>query len=601
MPIDLNRPIRRKARVIRLENNLGDSDNKELMVWWYCGIYKNPTANSQPHALVAFREITPEGLSDAVILRRLPLTTLGQVRIGSIWKNRRSQSEVVFESFKFNVVVHDESWRFVSFNDVWQKTIPNPPYPFEIYPLQFKGDKNWMIEFDLSSGGKLLIPCLEFFTRCYGRSAELKRILSTYPWCDPNTPVNSRLYAPLDESEESGKWKIKMRRRMVNGDIVFLANAKYNRYTESVAKHIYAQIETEHDPERKIPVFLKVAPWFQGDMQLKVSGISFDNGQSFLALQVNGCSNPGGALIIRDRENTNLTEGTDLSPSNAWSGMPERQIIKPPEIIDLTSNLEPDSGSGTVEIEDDDFEELGLPPVIIDRRREKSNSTTGMKSQSTSSDQYSSGEPAGTEKGVGYASIHAKPVLESKGTLRDVWTAMLYLHKKYPETIKKVQWFTWENSFSDESEPELIGLTEFESRDDVDMSTRKWLYSDTFTGEVRGILVARMALVDKWVCILEIQRRLRTKKDSNGEQMPSEESFKGLVCIPSSMSQFEDWLTHTLSEIRYKKGIVRHLEGKHIENCMSFAHSRFKNEQIAGEAAVLNALEKVGIQLSIDT
>ncbi len=455
-----------------------------------------------------------------------------------------------------------------------------------------------MIEFDLQSGGKLLIPCLEFFARCYGRSAELKRVLATYPWCSPTNIHNSRLYAPLAEPEEPGRWKVKLRRRMNNGDIVFLAHAKYDSYTAAAAKNIYAQVETEHDPEGKIPAFIKVAPWFQGSAQLKVAGISFDNGNSFLALQVNGLSNPQGALILRDRENSSLAiEGADPGAPEAWAGAPERRLIKPPEIVDLTGDDEPDHSAGAIEIEDPDFEELGEPRLIIDRRREKAESQAGAKRQGTDAEQYSSGEPSGDGKGVGYASMHAKPVLESQGTLRDVWEAMLFLQKKYPEKIKKVQWFTWESGFSSDPEPKLIGLTEFGQEEEVQTSIRNWLYADPATRAVRGILIARLILQDKWVCFLEIQRRPRTKKDKDGERKDSEESFKGLVCIPSNTDQFKIWLTFTLAAIRYTQGIVRRLEGKHIDNCRSFSHSRSRSEQIAGEAAVLNALEKVNVRL----
>lgn len=588
--------MKRKQRVVRFKSDLG-INNREMMAWWYCGIYKNPVAGSQPHALVAFREIKSDELSYEFFLRRIPLTALGQVRIGSIWKDRQCQFEIAYENAKFDVIIKNNSWRFVSFYDAWHED-KSSPYPLEIHPLQFKRDKNWMIEFDLQSGGRLLIPCLEFFSRCYGRSAELKRVLATFPWCDPAAPESSKLYAPLDEPEELGQWKVKLRRRMVNSDVVFLAHAKYDSYTKAAAKHIYSQIETEYDPEGRIPVFLKVAPWFQGDMQLKVSGIRFNNGNSFLALQVNGCSSPQGALILRDRDNSSLAnKGADFGAPEAWTGVPERQFIKPPDIVNLCSDEDPDHGADIVEIEDDDFVELGEQRLIIDRRREKAGSTAGIKRQEGSSDQYSGGESSGSEKGVGYAAIHAKPVLESQGTLRDVWNAMIYLKNKYPEKIKKVEWFTWECGFCDAPEPMLIGLREFENDKEADTATRKWLYLDPATGALRGILVARLVLQDKWVCILEIQRRSRKKKDQNGEEIPSEESFKGLVCVPSSMEQFEEWLTHTLSAIRYVQGIVKHLEGKHIVNCMSFAHSRSKSEQVAGEAAVLNALEKVNVRL----
>ncbi|ALS60153.1 hypothetical protein [Pandoraea norimbergensis] len=570
-----------------------------MIAWWYCGMYKNSTADSQPNVLVAFREMGPDGLGDEVTHRRVPLTALGQVRIGSIWKDQHCRSQAVFEEKKFDVVINSNTWRVVSFGAP-QRHDNTTPYPFEIHPLQFERDKNWMIEFDLQSGGRLLVPCLEFFARCYGRSAELKRILATYPWCGPNDAHRSRLYAPLDEAEEPGRWKVKLRRRMVNGDIVFLAHAKYDRYTEAAARKVYAQIEATHDPKGKTPAFIKIAPWFQGPAQLKVSGISFDNGRSFLGLNIIGCSDPEGVPLVRDRENSSLVnEGADTGVGReAWAGTPERRLVKPPEIVDLTGEHEPDHSAGAVEIHDPDFEVLGEQRLIFDVRREKAESVAGPKSSGTGADEYSSGEPHGDGKGVGYASIHAKPVLESQGTLRDVWNAMLFLQKKYPEKIRAAQWFTWENGFKNDAEPQLIGLTEFDNDvEGIDTNLRHWLYADLPAGQVRGILVARLVFQDKWVCILEIQRRPRTKKDKDGERKPSEEAFKGLVCVPPSFDEFKKWLTSTLSSIRYVRGIVQSLQSKHIENCAAFAHSQSKDGQVAGEAAVRNALEKVNIRL----
>lgn len=600
MPIVFNRPVKRVGHVVRFKGNLGKNDTA-MIAWWYCGIYKNSAADTQPSVLVAFRELLPDGLADEVVFRRVPLTALGQVRIGSIWKDQRCRSEAAFEIRRFDITISRGQWRIVSFDEAVRNG-SNLPYPPDIHPLQYNSDKNWMIEFALESGGRLLIPCLEFFSRCYGRSQELKRVLATYPWCGPNEVHKSRLYAPLDEPEDPGRWKVKLRRRMVNGDVVFLAHAKYDPYTQSAVKKIYAQLESGHDANRKVPTFIKIAPWFLGPAQLKVSGISFENGKSFLGLNVLGCSDPQGVPLIRNRENSNLVKerADQENKGKAWAGIPERRLVKPPEIVDLTSDGDPDNSSGPIEIQDPDFEILGEPRVVIDIRHEKAKSSAGPKGDGTEASEYSSGEPSGTKRGVGSASINAKPVLESQGTLRDVWNAMLYLKQEYPEKILAVEWFTWEKGFQGDPEPQLIGLTEFrEEEQETDTELKNWLYADVTAKTVRGILVARMVFQEKWVCIIEIQRRPRTKKDSDGERKPFEEPLQGLVCIPRNLGEFKTWLKQTLSSIRYVKGIVKKLDGQHIENCTAFVHSRSNSLQVAGEAAVRNALEKVNVQLPV--
>lgn len=590
MPIPLNHELKRITKEVRLKNNLFGNDT-EWMAWWYCGIYKNRSAESQPNVLVAFRELSAGGLSDEVIPRRVPLTSLGQVRIGTVWKDGVCRSEAVFDIAKFLVDFTKGAWKFTSFLEAAKEGTP-PPFRQSIYQLQYGADKNWLIEFPFSEGGKLVIPCLEFFSRCYGRSEELKRVLATYPWHGGNESHKGRLYSPLDEPEEPGKWKVKLRRRLVNGDAVFLAHAKYDPYTEYMAKSIYAQIESKHDPKNKNPAFIKVGPWFQGLAQIKAKGIWFDNGKSFLALQVVGCSEPDGVPIIRDRENTNKTGpiGEDADIGSAWAGAPERVLVQSPEIVDLTGDDEPDHGAPTVEIQDLDFEVLGQLRVIIDVRRDHAKSTAGAKSKGADASEFSSGEPHGGGKGVGHASIHARPVMESKGALRDMWDAMLFLQKKKPELIKSVEWFTFEDGFNKDAEMKLIGLLPFDENDEVGVETRNWLYFDTTNKIPRGVLIARMMVGGKMVHIIEIQRRPRKKKGKDAE-----EQFKGLAFVLNDKSSFDEWMRQLRSDIRYVKGIVRRLVGTCPGNAVAFNHAPASDEQVPYEAAVMNALGKIGV------
>lgn len=370
----------KQRRIIGEIRNLDiQKDNKvDWIVWWYCGIYKNPIAESQPKALIAFREIHPDGLSDQINLRRVQLTALGQMRVGTIWKNGMCRAEAIYDDAVFHVDFTQGRWKFKSFSDAAEHN-ESPPFPLNIHLLRYTKDKNWLIEFPLPTGGRLIVPCIEFFSRCYGRSQEIKRVLATYPWHGVKEAEESRLYAPLNEAEEAGKMKVKLRRRMVNGDVVFLAHAKYDPFAEHAAKSIYAQIETQYAPESNMPAFIKAGPWFQGEALIKAKGIWFEDGKSFLALQIVGCSDPDGVSIFRDRENTNKTgplkEGAETG--TAWNGAPARILKKLPEIIDLTGDEEPDHRAATVEVKDPDFEILGKPRVIVDVRKEHADSTSG--------------------------------------------------------------------------------------------------------------------------------------------------------------------------------------------------------------------------------
>ncbi|MBL4951853.1 hypothetical protein JK635_06375, partial [Neobacillus sp. YIM B02564] len=129
-----------------------------------------------------------------------------------------------------------------------------------------------------------------------------------------------------------------MQKKMHNGDVVFLAHAKYDDYTRNVAKKVHSQLSASYDPTSVHPTFIKIGPWFQGPTELSVDGIPFD-GDSFLGLRVRGMSDPGGSLVLRQRENSRNAENPapDGSPE-AWAGVPKRALVKHPEIINLTGD-----------------------------------------------------------------------------------------------------------------------------------------------------------------------------------------------------------------------------------------------------------------------
>ncbi|WP_158513267.1 hypothetical protein [Aeromonas hydrophila] len=600
MSIHFEQKIKKTNKTIRLIDNLA-SDKRSLVVWWYCGVYKNVKVDSQPNILIAFRELTSgNNLSEDLVYYRVPLTSLGQVRIGSIWNGGTSESEFSFETKRFSLDFSKQGWSLNSFFQSNENKVEKP-YPTDIYPLKYDNDKNWVIEFKLQTGGKLVIPCLEFFYRCYGRSAELKRILTTYPWQGFSGCAEDRIFSPLDEPEEQGKWKVKLKKRLVNGDIVFLAHVKYENYSRNVAKTIYAQIESEHDPAGKKPAFIKVAPWFKGPADLKVRGIPFDNGKSFLALQIIGCSDPIGVPIHRDRENTNKVDhpADDGGQGTAWNGMPEKMLIKPPEIIDLTSDIEPSHGHGAVELEEPDFEILNEPRVVKDVRRDKAKDSSGIRSDGKA-ESFSSGDIYGNDKGVGYASSHARPVLESNGVLRDMWDAIIFISKKRPGLIRHVEWFTFEDGYSNAQEPKLITIPPFDDAADTDISTdiRNWPYLEPVSKLCpRGILVIRLRTEGRFIHIIEVQRRVKTRVDDEGKETQTEESFKGFVCSLNDQTHFEPWLRTFISNIRLVKGVSQKLINQCPSRAAVFKHSVAGSDKVACEASVLNALSKMGVDV----
>lgn len=79
----------------------------------------------------------------------------------------------------------------------------------------------------------------------------------------------------------------------------------------------------------------------------------------------------------------------------------------------------------------------------------------------------------------------------------------------------------------------------------------------------------------------------------------TEEPFKGLVFMLHDQSQFEQWLRIVLSQVRYAKGIVQKLanSGDCPGKAAAFNHSTKKADEKLCEAAVKNALKKVGVKI----
>ena len=586
-------PITRRALTskVRLCDQL-KHEKDELIVWWYGGIIKNYKAESVPKVVVFFRRLDKNGNLGSFERKDIALTFLGLLRIGSIWKEGECRSEAVFptEQKQFEVDFTHGAWRFVCPSQAAKLGIEKIINQSD-YPLHFAKDKNWLINFPLSNDQNLLIPCTEFFVRNYGRSEEVPRVLATYGWEE----VHKRFYVPFDQPVVENTWPVKLKSRMYNGDVVFLAHMKYDPYTAFAAKGINAQIETSF-LNKEPYAFIQAGPWFEGKAQVLVSGHWINEGKTFLALRFLGGSDPQEVPIQRDRENSNKTDGALSSEvGESTGGRPPRPIKKPAEIVDLTDQQEPDHGAASVEVEEPDFIVLGKPRDVFDVNRNKKTNSRGKPRDGGVAKIFSSGESYGSSKGVGFASIHAPVVMKLDGTLLDVWDAMLYLKKEKSELIQSVEWFTFEDGFSSNPEPKLIALLPFDKAEKVETKTRNWLYFDTASETPRGILVTRLMVCGKSVFILEIQRRPRMKKDDEGNAIADEESFAGLVFLLNDHSQFEMLLRVTLSKMRHVRGIIKNLLAGLPNSATDFRHSTANSEKVPGEAAVMNALSKIGL------
>lgn len=602
MPIHLDYDF----QPVKISNTIDNLQCGEqtLLVWWYCGIKKNPKERSQPHVLVAFRtQIARKTFSDNIFFRSIPIALLGQLSIGSLCRNNRVIARAHFQIKRFPLRHEQGHWWFTSFENATKNSRP-PPFPQQIYPLKYAHDKNWLIEFKLPQSRTLLIPCLEYFARCYGRSGELRRILTTYKWDGPDSCLD-RFFAPLGEPETLDVWKINIRANLHRGDSVFLAHVKYDSYTRLAAKKINSVIETEHSNDKNHPVFLRIGPWFTGKAELLVSGISFNNKKSFLGLQIHGVSEPVGEDIERTRESGNDAlhfTGQDAL-GNAWAGAPARKTRHRPEIVNLTEYDVPDKGSSTLELHDPALQILGERRKVHTIRDKKTISPGSSSTIGSDTYDFSTSEPHGNGKGVGQASVNTKVELESEGALRDIWNALLYLKKNYANDVSSVEWYSPSKGYVESEEPELVALeafTEDEILNDETITTpiMKWPFIDKDTlSQLRGLLVARVNIKGKKIHIIEIQRRLCKYKDDSGRISEKEESLCGLVFMLDNQAEFNQWLNFVKSNVRQLEGVVKYLAPSCPGKASAFKHSTANGEYVPCWAALKNALSKMDITI----
>lgn len=580
--------------------------NSTLLAWWYCGVNKNKHDQSQPLALVAFRkQINGNIFSDEIVFRSIPIVLLGQIRIGSLCRDDRVIALASFETKEFKLLHERGEWWFTSFHKAAENN-RQPPYPQNIYPLKYELDKNWLIEFKLSNSGTLLVPSLEYFTRCYGQSGELRRILTTYQW-DGQEGCLDRFFAPIDEPESDTVWKIKLRKRLYNGDTVFLAHVKYDNYTRKVAKGIYSDLDVQYTGESYTPAFPRIGPWFTGKAQLLVGGIPFNNGKSFLALQIHGVSEPLGTDIEKNRDNRNnaLSPAGPEAEGNAWAGAPVKIPNHRPEIINLTSDDSPDTKSDTLDLNDPKLVILGKRRVIRNHRDKQAEDSSGSSGKSKDNDTFSVGETHGDGKNIGRANVSTETIMESEGALRDIWNAIIHLKKNYPDIVKSVEWYTLSHGYIENEEPELVALEAFGKNETFDNETiptsiMKWPFMDPKTlTEPRGLLVTRINVAGKYIHIIEIQRRpLKYKDKKSGVILEGEERFCGLVFILNNENEFNSWFRFVRSNVRKVTGVVQKLVAYCPGKADFFKHSTASSDDVPCWSALKNALNKMDIHLN---
>ena len=563
------------------------------IVCWYNEFRRNPMDGFQPQVNVVLR--SRDELSSRTSFQEFPLgvTYLGQLRIGSVVVSDGVEGVVDrtlpdLHQERFAVDFTRGSWEFGEAATLGN-LLAHIPW---LNGFQPRGP---MLVFPLEDRRSLWIPCTEFFSRCYGRSQEIKRVLSLYSWKN----AKRRLFGLRDmpRSEESGVWTIRLQRPLVPGDAVFLAHVWHDADAQGRAKTVYAQLESRL-PAVADPLgwksFVEVGPWFEGPAELLVRGfwVGDEGDRKFLALRVDGCSDPQGVPVRYVRGDDGKS-----SSGTAAKGKRVRYVTKrkAPGKVRVTDRVEPDRGSPSIVFDDPPFEVLGERRDVKQVKAGIEPPVRAVKGTGGEPAAYSSSEPYSTGKGVYGISMAAPDFRHLGDVLSDMWETFLHLQETDPPVVSSLAWVALDpdSRFRHRVEglPQLIPLEPFTSTRDDNLSGRvlnwPWLDPKDLGLGRRGLLVVHCMVGGVPVYFVEVQRRPGKR-----------ENFRGMVFRMKADETLDNWFHEVRSGVRDVKGVFSKLRSKCpgvAEEFIHFPPLPSREGKMMYVSAVLRALEKIGL------
>lgn len=587
-------------QVRHLKFNVGPATGRSV-VWWHGALVKNERTKSLPHVVVWCRHLMPNGsMGNFFRAEMAGITDLGLLQVGTIWEGKTCKHQIVFDQERFEVDFTPGNWRVTDQREHYDLT-DRALIPDEVYPLRYKtGDRSRLLEFRTAKGQRLLVPCLEFYSRYYGRSGHVSRVLATYDWDD----AQARLFVPFSYNATPGHWPVKLTSSCYNADAVFLAHVLHDSFATKAAKSIYTWLDNQY-PQFSGKAFLKAEPWFKGPATLVVQGRRID-ADTFLALRIVGGSDPKGSHIDAYRENPGKADeaAPDGAPVSRRKGGRELN----PELADVVVNLTPDDEPGQngdiVEILNPTFEIVGEKRKVEHHRLANASTRPGQPIPSEKSEQHSPGERHGTGGKTGYASINTKEiVLPSSGAVQDVWDGLQYFRKNHREFVTAVGWYSAERGEfvieDGDNGFQLVALKLYDDKEKEELPKEKWkwVYKDSSLKEPRGVLVAYVQTAAGAACLFENERRRYNSKADGGTTVIKEEDYSGLVLVPPTDRPTKEWVAEVLEGIRRESGVMKRVQNHAPPSARFYHRSKSPSDEVAGHSTVMNALEKVDIEL----
>jgi hypothetical protein len=182
-----------------------------------------------------------------------------------------------------------------------------------------------------------------------------------------------------------------------------------------------------------------------------------------------------------------------------------------------------------------------------------------------------------------------------------VWDALQFLRATQPDQILAVGWYsadTGQVKFSEE--PSMAALWPFDAEQEVQVGTSvsRWLFMESDHSRLRGVLVSYVQTPERAAFLFEIERRKVSRTAEDGQKYDDEESFCGLVVAAPALPHPSDWIPQILDGIRRQRGVMERVLNYCPETrARDYRRSTSSTDRVAGHSTVINALNKVGIDI----
>lgn len=436
-------------------------DTQRRIVWWYGPIIKNPYQSEVPLAEILTRTIEPNGhLSKQAHVRKVPISELDIVKIGSIWQGR-SRIELFWEpterqQFSFDFSIHSpESIRFndnrsgkdqyyITTKAYWLGEIVNGnKYHFfnsTLTKLQSIGDVT------------ILIPALEFLTGAVSPAhKQIRYQLVQQPLDQLTDRYIKEAYV------KDNRYVIRAKVNHYDENFALLAYLRLNQISRSRLSRLWPSVEKTNLMPNGKPYedrYPEVLPYHPTSMSLGGDGIWIDD-RTFLMLRITAVSSPQD-YTINPIKTIYISNPTDnQKPDN--DGPNYNPDVVDSDELEIDEENDSNWSSGVSYIRSG-VRLIGPSSPMTETIEEKENNEPRLPQNQDDQDAtgLSSGEPNNREDSAGNATLkqdHLEyndiPSLDSGNIMKDT---IATLNRLIDDEASKVIGFTYINQKGYESQ-----------------------------------------------------------------------------------------------------------------------------------------------------